>query len=172
MPQRQAADPLPAWIEAERNGWYRLTRLVRSLTPGERLIPGYYVSPPWSVRDLVGHVGTWLAEAEVQLERIRVGTYEGHDVDVDALNATFLDAMRDQPWEVAWIQANAGRTRMLQALADLRGPDDEAAWWIRKSGGDHYAEHVGRLREWVRELRGRRGTGSSGESPGEDDSAL
>jgi hypothetical protein len=170
MPRRPASDPIPAWIEAERTGWYRLTRLVRSLTPDERLIPGYYTSPPWSVRDLVGHVGTWLAEAEVQLERIRVGTYEGHEIDVDALNAIFLDAMRDQPWEVAWIQANAGRTRMLQALADLQEPDPEAAFWIRKSGGDHYAEHLGRLREWVRELRGRRPAGSGAGTSADDES--
>ena len=153
MPRTSADQPVPEWIESERNGWYQLTRLVRSLSPAERLLPGYYTSPDWTVRDLVGHVGTWLAEAEVQLERIRGGTYEGHDIDVDALNATFLQAMRDQPWEVVWIQANAGRTRMLQALAQLGEPVAEAAWWIRKAGGDHYAEHLGRLREWVREVR-------------------
>jgi hypothetical protein len=39
----------------------------------------------------------------------------------------------------------------------LAEPSDEAAWWIRKSGGDHYAEHVDRLREWATELIGRRG---------------
>ena len=78
-------------------------------------MPGYYVDPSWSVRDVMGHVGTWLAEAGVQFERIRAGTYEGHDVDIDALNASFLEAMRGQPWEVAWTQANAGRTRMRQA---------------------------------------------------------
>ena len=54
------------------------------------------------------------------------GTYEGHDVDIDALNAAFLEAMAGQPWDVAWVQANAGRTRMLEewyALgdADRRG---------------------------------------------------
>ena len=37
----------------------------------------------------------------MQLERLRAGTYEGHDVDVDALNAAFLAAMQDQPWDVA-----------------------------------------------------------------------
>jgi hypothetical protein len=167
MSRTSADQPVPAWIEAERNGWYQLTRLVRSLSPAERLRPGYYLSPAWTVRDLVGHVGTWLAEAEVQLERIRGGTYEGHDIDIDALNATFLQAMHDQPWEVAWIQANAGRTRMLQALADLREPDAEAAWWIRKAGGDHYAEHLGRLREWVGEVHRMRPAGS-GEGPPED----
>ena len=27
------------------------------------MAPGYYHDPDWSVRDLVGHLGTWLAEA-------------------------------------------------------------------------------------------------------------
>lgn len=139
-------------IEAERRDWYELAALVRSLTPDECLVPGYYRDPEWSVRDVAGHLGTWLAEAEVQLEQITAGTYEGHDVDVDALNAAFLAAMRDQPWDVAWTQANAGRTMMLQAWYGLREPTDEAAWWVRKSGPEHYAEHLPRLREWVAEL--------------------
>ena len=141
-----------AEIEAERRDWYELAALVRSLTLDECLVPGYYRDPDWSVRDLAGHVGTWLAEAEVQLDQITAGTYEGHDVDIDALNAAFLEAMRDQPWEVAWVQATAGRTMMLQAWSGLATPTNEAAWWIRKSGPEHYAEHLPRLRDWVAEL--------------------
>jgi hypothetical protein len=129
---------------------------VRSLTPDECLVPGYYLDPDWTVRDLAAHLGTWLAEAEVQLERLTAGTYAGHDVDVDALNAAFLEALRDQPWTVAWIQANAGRTRMVEEWHALREPTDEAAWWIRKSGRDHYLEHLDRLRAWVDELISRR----------------
>jgi hypothetical protein len=143
-------------IEAERRGWYELASLVRALTPEECMQPGYYRDPDWAVRDVVAHLGTWLAEAEVQFERINAGTYEGHDVDIDGLNATFLAAMADQPWEVAWVQANAGRTLMIQDWYALREPADEAAWWIRKSGSEHYAEHLGRLREWVAELVARR----------------
>jgi hypothetical protein len=144
-------------LESERRDWYELAGLVRSLTLDERLEPGYYRDPDWTVRDVVGHLGTWLAEAEVQFQRITAGTYEGHAVDVDALNATFLAAMADQPWEVSWVQANAGRTRMVEKWYGLAAPSDEAAWWIRKAGADHYAEHLGRLREWVTELIGRRG---------------
>jgi len=145
-------------IDAEQRDWYELAGLVRSLTPAECLVPGYYRDPDWSVRDVAGHLGTWLAEAEVQLERITADTYEGHDVDVDALNAAFLTAMCDQPWDVAWTQANAGRTMMLQAWYELREPSDEAAWWVRKSGPEHYAEHLPRLRDWVAELIGQRST--------------
>jgi len=159
---RRMNEPAPAGhpyaedIEAERAAWYELLSLVRSLTPEEALEPGYYRDPDWTVRDVVAHLGTWLAEAQVQFERISAGTYEGHDVDIDGLNAAFLEAMDGQPWEVAWVLANAGRTRMVDEWFALREPTDEAAWWIRKSGPDHFAEHLGRLREWVEELVGRR----------------
>lgn len=151
------AHPYATEIEAERSGWHELVELVRSLTPGECLEPGYYTDPDWSVRDVVAHLGTWLAEAETQFQRMRAGTYEGHAVDVDTLNAAFLAAMSGQPWEVAWVQANAGRTVMLESWYDLPHPSSEAGWWIRKSAAEHFAEHLPRLREWTVELIARRG---------------
>ncbi len=155
-PKARPDHPYATEIEAERRGWYELTGLVRQLTPEECLVPGYYVAPNWTVRDVVAHLGPWLAEGEIQLERMSAGTYGGHDVDIDALNAAFLAAMHDQPWEVAWTQANAGRTRMLEEWYALSERTEEAAWWVRKSGPEHYAEHLDRLREWVGELLRRR----------------
>jgi hypothetical protein len=155
-PAPGAEHPYAAEIEAERQGWYEIAAMVRTLTPEECLEPGYQQDPDWTVRDVVAHLGTWLAEAQAQFEQISAGTYEGHDVDVDALNAIFLAAMQGQPWDVAWVLANAGRTRMVQEWYLLEQPSEEAAWWIRKSGCDHYAEHVGRLREWIAELIERR----------------
>ena len=143
-------------VEAERRAWYEIAALVRSLTPDECLEPGYYRDPDWTVRDVIAHLGTWLAQAEVQFERLHAGTYEGHGIDVDALNAQFLEAMADQPWDVAWVQANAGRTMMLDTWHRLHEPTDEAAWWIRKAGAEHLVEHLERLREWVAELLARR----------------
>ncbi len=159
---RKAAQPPPvdhpyaADIEAERRGWYEIVDLVRSLTPDECLEPGYQRDPDWTVRDVVAHVGTWMAEAQVQFERMTAGSYDGHDIDIDALNAALLEAMDGQPWVVAWVQANAGRTRMIEEWWRLRDTSDEAAWWIRKSGSEHYAEHLDRLREWRDELIQRR----------------
>jgi len=148
----QIQHPYAADIDAERIGWYELAALVRTLDPEECLIPGYQRDPDWSVRDVVGHLGAWLAEAATQFERMLGGTYEGHDIDIDALNAIFLEALRGQPWEVVWVQANAARTRMLQVWVQLGEPSDEAAWWIRKTAVDHYAEHMIRLRVWVADL--------------------
>ena len=146
----------PAEIEAERQGWYELVSLVRSLSPQECLEPGYYRDPDWTVRDVVAHLGTWLAEAHAQFERIGAGTYEGHEIDVDALNAALLRGMEGQPWEVAWVQGQAARGRMVERCYTLREPSDEATWWIRKAAADHFAEHIDRLREWTAELIARR----------------
>ena len=143
-------------MQAESRGWYEFTGLVRTLTLAERLQPGYYRDPDWSVRDLVAHLGTWQAEADVQFERMRAGTYAGHDVDVDALNAAMLEAMHDQPWEVVWIQANAARTKMLEDWSSMREDSAETAWWIHKAAAPHYDDHLPRLRQWVRELRAQR----------------
>ena len=151
--------PYESEIRAELDGWYEIAGLVRSLTREECLESGYYRNPDWTVRDVVGHIGTWLALAQVQFERLAAGTYDGHDIDIDKLNASFLEAMAGQPWEVAWLQATAGRTRMIAEWYKLREPNDEAAWWIRKAAADHYAEHVPRLREWVAELISRRRPG-------------
>ena len=148
--------PYAADLDAEEQGCYEIVALVRRCLPQERMVPGYYTDPDWSLRDLVGHLGTWLAEAASQFERMQAGTYEGHDIDIDGLNATFLEALRGQPWDVCWSQAQAGRTRMRQAWALLPEPNDEASWWIRKSAVDHYAEHRDRLAAWVDELVARR----------------
>ena len=156
LPDVRAGHPYAAEVAAERAGWHELVSLVRSLTAAECLVPGYYRDPDWTVRDMVAHVGTWLAQAERQLERMKAGTYEGSVIDVDAVNAQMLEQMRDQPWDVAWSQANAARTLMLQDWYALTGHDEEAAWWVGKSGGQHYGQHLRRLREWVPELISRR----------------
>jgi hypothetical protein len=156
VPPVAADHPFAVELDAEQTGWYALTRVVRSLALEERLVPGYYRDPDWAVRELVWHIGTWLAEAETQIERQAGGTYEGHDIDIDALNTTFMQALGSQPWEVAWTQVHAARTRMILAFTALETRNDETAWWIRKSGADHYAEHFDRLLVWADELRARR----------------
>ena len=82
-----------------------------------------------------------------------MGTYRPEEIDVDAMNEQFLEAMRDLPLRTVQAQAWAARTRMLQAWRALPALTPDAAFWISKSGAEHYAEHLPRLREWVAELR-------------------
>ena len=144
---------LDAEIGDERAEWTEVLDLVHSLDHADIVRLGYFRDPDWSVADLVAHLGTWLSEAGIQLERIAAGTYQARDVDIDALNTEFRSAMLGQPWEVILTQAQASRNRMLESWYALSPGNDAAAWWVSKAGADHYREHLVRLRAWVAELR-------------------
>ena len=139
-------------IVAEDAGWNELHSLMDMLTPEQAERPGYYTEG-WSAKDLLAHIGSWLAEAGVILAQISAGTFRPEAIDVDTLNQKFLEAMKDVPFGVVQAQAWSARTRMLQALGSLPELTSEAAYWIRKSGAEHYAEHLPRFREWVAELQ-------------------
>jgi hypothetical protein len=140
-------------IAEEERLWTELSVLVDSLPLDKVDEPGYF-DEGWSAKDLVAHLGSWLAEAGVVLERIRFGTYRREEIDIDAMNKEFYEAMRDVPFPVVRAQAVAARTRMLRAWLSLEEGSPEADRWISKSGPEHDAEHIPRLREWVRELGG------------------
>ena len=137
---------------AEEEPWTELHRLVDSLPADKVEEPGYF-EEGWSAKDLVAHIGSWLAEAGVVLERIRFGTYRPDEIDIDAMNAEFYATMRDVPFHDVRAQALTARERMLRAWRSLPEISPEADRWIEKAGPEHYAEHLPRLKEWVEDLR-------------------
>jgi Mycothiol maleylpyruvate isomerase N-terminal domain len=153
--ERGGRTPGSRWelLAAEDAGWSEVGGLVGSLSLEYVERSGYFPEG-WSVKDLMAHLGSWLAEAGLILERIRVGTYRPEEIDVERMNDQFLEALRDVPYSVVRAQAASARARMLQAWQALSELTDEAAFWIRKAGADHYDEHLPRLREWVQELHG------------------
>jgi hypothetical protein len=138
-------------MTAEDAGWDELHALVDSLTPEEAERPGYY-EEGWSASDMLAHIGSWLAAAGAVLERIRAGTYQPEEVDVDAWNEGFLRAAKGVPFRDVKVQAFASRARMLQAWNELDELTPDAIFWIAKAGANHYGEHLPRLRAWVSEL--------------------
>jgi hypothetical protein len=139
-------------LRAEDQGWAEVHSLMDALSAEQAERPGYFPEG-WSAKDAIGHIGSWLAEAGMVLEQLAGGTYRPHEIDVDVMNERFLEAMRDVPFVDVKAQAHAARARMLQAWDNLGELSPEAAYWIRKSGADHYEEHLPRLREWVAEVR-------------------
>jgi mycothiol maleylpyruvate isomerase-like protein len=133
--------------------WAELHDLVDSLPRDKVAEPGYFAEG-WSAKDLVAHIGSWLAEAGVVLDRIRFHTYRPEEIGVDSMNKTFYDSMRDVAFPDVRAQAFTARNRMLRAWRSLPETSTEADRWISKSGPEHYAEHLPRLREWVREVGG------------------
>jgi hypothetical protein len=135
----------------EERLWTDLHTLVDSLPRHKVGEPGYFAEG-WTAKDLIAHIGSWLAEAGVVLERIRFGTYRPEEIDIDAANETFYDSMRDVAFPDVRAQATAARNQMLRAWRSLPDASPEADRWINKAGPEHYAEHLPRLREWVKEL--------------------
>ena len=140
-------------MHREQEGWDELHRLIDALTPEQAGQPGYFVEG-WSAKDVLAHIGTWLAEAGVLLERIAMNTYRFEEIDVDAMNERFYETMKDVPLETVRVQAWTARTRMVRAWGAQPDSSDDAMFWIAKSGPEHYDEHLPRLREWVKELAG------------------
>jgi hypothetical protein len=144
--------PYAAMIDEERVRFEELLDLITSLDEEQRERPGYFEDDAWTVKDLVAHLGSWMAEAEIQLLRIEAGTYVEEPLDIDALNASFLAALRDQAWTTCWNQLLAARAMMLAVWARLEERTEPADRWVRKAGAEHLDEHLPRLREWVAEL--------------------
>ena len=149
---RERNDADVAEVALERSRWDEIVALIEILTDDERLAPGYYIDPDWSVKDLIAHFGFWFAEARMELLDIAARSYIPHDMNVDERNAIALAALRRETWDTVWARAVAARAWMTEAWVSLSGRDEMADRWIRKAGAEHYGEHLPRLRAWVDEL--------------------
>jgi hypothetical protein len=138
---------------AEDAGWSAFVQALE-LIPERRCEEIGYTSS-WSIKDMVGHIGCWQAEAVQILERIRVGTDRPEPMDIDAMNERFVEANRDQPIHVVKAECAASRTRMLQEFDLLEELTPRAMEWFVECGASHYLEHLPRLVEWAQELADR-----------------
>jgi hypothetical protein len=145
------AQTRPAELQGEREGWQRLHAVMQRLTSEIAAEPGYF-EEGWTAKDAIAHLGTWMAEGAQVLQQIAAGTYVEGELDVDAANARFLEAMRDVPLETVHLQAAAARSELLRAWNQLPEVTPAAAYWVRKAGPEHLMEHLPRLEEWVEEL--------------------
>jgi len=143
-------------LPGEKEAWHRLHAVIDRIRPETAEEPGYF-EEGWSAKDAIGHLGTWMARGATVLRQVAAGTYREGEIDVDAENARYLEAMRDVPLKTVHLQAAAAHSELLAAWAQLPEITPEAAYWVRKSGPDHYAEHLPRLEQWVDELARRGG---------------
>lgn len=139
-------------LPGEAASWQRLHAAIDQLTPETAGVPGYF-EEGWTAKDAIAHIGTWMAQGAQMLRRIAAGTYRDDEIDIDAENARFLEAMRDVPLATVHLQVTAARGELLRAWAQLREITPPAAYWVHKAGPDHVAEHLPRLESWLEELR-------------------
>ena len=138
-------------IPGEAELWHRLHDVVARITPEMATRPGYF-EEGWTAKDAVAHLGTWMAEGAQVLRQIAAGTYREGELDVDAANARYLDAMRDVSWDTVHLQLASARSQLLRAWHELPELTPAAEFWVHKAGPDHVLEHLPRLEEWVDEM--------------------
>ena len=138
-------------LPGETETWQRLHAVIDQLTPETASIAGYY-EEGWTAKDAVAHLGTWMAEGAAVLHQVAAGTYREGELDVDAANAKFLDAMSDIPFELVHLQCASAHSELKRAWIELPEISPPAEFWARKAGPDHLEEHLPRLEAWVEEL--------------------
>ena len=138
-------------LPGEAEAWQRLHAAIDRVTPEMAEEVGYF-EEGWTAKDAIGHVGAWMARGATVLRQIASGTYRADEIDVDAENARYLEALRDIPLETIHLQVAAAHAELLRAWTQLPEVTPDAAYWVHKSGPEHYAEHLPRLESWLEEL--------------------
>jgi hypothetical protein len=131
-------------VDREEGAWVELHGALGAFRP-ERLEASLN-EEGWSPKDVMFHIGAWLAEAGKQLERMCTGTFVEPELDTDELNARWLEVSRSLDVEAATVELMSSRTRMLQALEALPEITPKAQEWFEESGDVHYLEHLPELR--------------------------
>jgi hypothetical protein len=138
-----------ALLDREETKWHELCTEVERFTDEELERPG--VTPDgWSVRDVLFHIGAWAAECGLQLERMRMGTWEEPHLDVERQNREWFELSRTMDQKSVKAEFAASRTRMVVEFGTLPEVTPAAVEWFEESGPLHDEEHLVDLRRWCR----------------------
>ncbi len=135
----------------EDRGWAEL-REVLARIPADRFEEPSVTPEGWSPKDVVFHVGYWLADCGRVLERIREGTFvpeEEDAVDIEAVNRDGFEVSRALDPATVRSQFEAARMHMREAFGTLPEVTTDAWEWFEESGPLHYVKHVADLRAWI-----------------------
>jgi hypothetical protein len=142
-------DPqLGSMLLEEDQGWRRLHALLRRI-PTHRLDEPTVTPEGWSPKDVMFHIGAWLAEAARQLDRMREGTYRPQEDTVEELNSAWFALSRTLDVPTARAELESARVIARDALGALPLLTTDARGWFEESAWLHYAEHVVDLERWL-----------------------
>jgi len=138
-------------LAAEEQEWRRFHALVGSV-PTERYEEPTVTPEGWSSKDVMFHVGAWLADCARVLEQIRFGTFDraAEDaLDIEAINAQGLVISRGMEARDVRVMCESARNEARLSFGNLPEPTEDAWEWFEESGPLHYAKHVEDLEAWL-----------------------
>jgi hypothetical protein len=145
-----AADQVTFWAQ-EADLFAAFAQLVDSVPAELRGV--FEVTPDWSLKDHVAHVGSWFEEGAAAIEEHlggggwRSGPAEG----LDAWNARNLEALRPLPWAEVRHRLEVTRQRIRAAAHELDQADFRSAdgWdWTYWDLAGHVRAHLAMVAPW------------------------
>lgn len=140
-------------LAEEDAGWRELLAVFDSV-PAERFDESGVTQEGWSPKDVMFHVGAWLAECAAVLDGIGTGApvTEGHGDDAtstDTKNAAWFNMshVMDEPTVRDGFESARADARRI--FAEMTDPTAEGWSWFEESGSLHYAEHGKDLLAWL-----------------------
>jgi Mycothiol maleylpyruvate isomerase N-terminal domain len=146
----RAADQVTFWAQ-EADLFAAFAQLVDSVPAELREV--FEVTPDWSLKDHVAHVGSWFEEGAAAIEEHlggggwRSGPAEG----LDAWNARNLEALRPLPWAELRHRLEVTRQRIRAAAHELDQADFRSAdgWdWTYWDLAGHVRAHLAMVAPW------------------------
>ena len=135
-------------LDQEDAGWHALCAEIGRFTDQELERPG--VTPDgWSVKDVMFHIAAWAVDCGVQLERMRMGTWQPPEEDVERQNREWFELSRTMELREVRAELAAARTTMVAEFGSLPVVTPEAIEWFEESGPLHYEAHLRGLRSWA-----------------------
>ena len=137
-------------LKEEDEAWQDLLRVFEAI-PADRFDEPGVTPEGWSPKDVMFHVGAWLAECSAVLDRIAVGegVEDKGESATDAQNATWFNMSQQVDATTVKAGFSSARQDACRRFADLPEVTSEAWGWFEESGPRHYAEHGSDLRSWL-----------------------
>lgn len=146
----RAADQVAFWAE-EADLFRAFGQLVDSVPAPLREVFG--VTPDWSLKDHVAHLGSWFEEGAAAIEEhLRSGGWRGGPAEgLDTWNARNLELLRPLPWAEVRHRLEVARQRIRAAAHELDQGEFRSSdgWdWTYWDLAGHVRAHLAMVAPW------------------------
>jgi hypothetical protein len=135
----------------EDAGWQELMAAFARI-PAGRFEESTLTPDGWSPKDAMFHIGAWMADCGVQLERMRAGTFRpGEETreTIERQNQAWFELSRTMDPHDVRAEFLSARARMCEEFGAMPEVTPDAWEWFEESGPLHYAEHLPDLRAFL-----------------------
>lgn len=142
---------LEGLLTADAIAWRELTDLFAGI-PNDRFEEPTVTPEGWSPKDVMFHVAAWMADAGLQFERMRAGTFDPKEestASIQQRNGELFELSRKMDPADVRIEFFSSHQRMCEELGDMPELTPEAIEWFEESGPLHYAQHIADLNRWL-----------------------